>query len=49
MNCAICKKPLDQKAIMAVNPKTGKNALMHQACWRREMDRERQKFLDDTK
>ena len=30
--------------LMATNPRTGKTAIMHQACWKKEMDKKREKF-----
>jgi len=42
--CALCKKPIDQTGIMATNPRTGKTAIMHQGCWKKEMDKAREKF-----
>ena len=46
--CALCQKPIDETAIMATNPGTGKMALMHQACWKIEMDKARRKFQNDV-
>jgi len=46
-SCAHCSKPIDAAGIMATNPKTRKTAIMHQGCWKKEMDKAREKFQDD--
>ena len=35
-HCALCKKPLGETGIMATNPRSGKTAIMHQWCLKRE-------------
>ena len=46
--CALCSHPIDETGIMAANPKTGKTSIMHLLCWKKEMDKARQKFLNEN-
>jgi len=47
ISCALCSQPIDATGIMATNPRTGKNAIMHQRCWKKEMDKKRETFQGD--
>ena len=31
--CSICKKPIGKMGTLALNPKTGKNEIMHTRCY----------------